>query len=213
VTHYVNSFCGHGKLVDIAPYDSESGLLESELKARRSLNYNRWGLITVVLKTGTKDPVECCSFQEAEFETREEALKACEAQKRHAEEQLNQALAVLDGAASQAWALARVYLSDLVDLRQKLAENGRRTCEAALCFEEGTGMWLVDDDCDATLCEEHLKGKKVYGLGGREVVFEGWEKYRQEEEAPFLHGTNCSACGGARISGVSTPSSCACGAP
>lgn len=162
--YYTESPCGHGKLVDVVPSTCDGV---------------SWGIDLVVLRDGEAEPKACCSAQEGEHASEEDALLACEYQKRYAEGQLLQALAVLECAASEAWSMARVTLDDLFVLRKKLAEFGgsRRTCEAALCFEEGTTMWIVDEERDARFCEEHLKGRKVYGRGSEEIVFTSWKDY------------------------------------
>jgi hypothetical protein len=161
--HYVNSPCGCGKLVDVIPYEAEAGMPESERAEHADRDYKRWGMIWVVLRTDARasrqeprKPVPCCSFQDGEFETEREALAACELQKRHTEKQVLQALAVLEGVASEAWALARVRLSDLFELREQIAGHvGRQTCEVALCFGEGAPVCLSDER-EAWLCEQHL---------------------------------------------------------
>lgn len=165
--HYTQSPCGHGRLVGVIPYDGESDLPHVE-EYRQSVGYHRWGLIAVVLRSD-RGPVPCCSYQEGEFETEADALEACEHQKRHSEKQLNEALAVLEGVSRSVWTLARVTLSDLMQLREKLAAV-RDVCSVALCFEEGARVWLVDEEEDACLCEVHLVGKKILGWKGEEVT-------------------------------------------
>jgi hypothetical protein len=162
---YVASPCGHGKLVDVVPLgDFDDGSSQT------------WGLITVILKDGETKPRQCCSHSEGEFGTEEDARRAAEHEKRYQEKQLNEALAVLEGASRTVWTLARVTIADLVALRDKLAQNLRRACEAPLCFEEGAGAWLVDEEEERCLCDVHLKGKKIQVYGRAEVVFESWEQ-------------------------------------
>jgi hypothetical protein len=168
---YVQSPCGHGPLVDVVP----DGSYERDGK-------QAWGVVLVVQRHDQGGPARCCSHDEGAFETCEEAQEACERQKQYLETQLLTALALLDGAAEQAWSIARVYLSDLFALRELLAEQGKKgSCEAALCFELGCRLWLVDEERDGCFCEEHFRGKKILTSKGEELVFEAWKQINKAE--------------------------------
>jgi hypothetical protein len=171
----------------VIPYDCWEGATPDEIKQRQANGQWRWGIITVVMldssKPGEEPKLEastCCSHGEGDYKTRADVEVACAASKQYHEDRLNDALALLETLTSQAWKLAGVTLSDLVALREQLAEN-RPTCSVPLCFEKGCTTWLVDDEQEACLCEAHLKGKKILTFKGVELVFESWAQINKAE--------------------------------
>lgn len=168
--HYLNSPCGHGKLVDVVPY---AGLSEKEWEGA---SQRRWGLQYLVLRGDApadreepRKPVPCCSFSEGEFDTEAEALDAAAHAKRHTAKNLDSALALLAGVEREAWSAARVTILDLAQLAYVLRHEGPR-CSEPLCFELGISAWLVDEERDVVLCHEHLTGKTIFDHRGQEVV-------------------------------------------
>jgi hypothetical protein len=140
----VQSPCGHGLLVDVVPQG----------------HGDRWGLVSVVQRRDCDEPVECCSFEEGEHRTREEAQRSCDHQKRWFESKLDEALALLDGLERQVG--IHVSLDDLIRLRGHLREIRQthgKPCDEPLCFEPGEHFWWdaerEDEEPNRRSCTRH----------------------------------------------------------
>jgi len=149
---YIESPCGHGKLVDIVPHDLWGD------ESAGSDEQRRWGLITVVLRRGKDEPIECCSHMEGEFKTREEAEECCRLNLQHMDSKLNEALALLESLRRDVWSTARIDLEDLIALHGKLQEQraeGYRTCDESLCFERAEHHWFEESGKGRDRCQLH----------------------------------------------------------
>jgi len=146
--------CGHGELVRFEPLPP-SGPGPASLGYPSKSN-DRWGVVAVVRRRdGEVKP--CCSRQEGEFATREEALKECLHLARWHQQKLTDALVAIDAARYQV-AQAGLSLEEALAFdhwRRELRFEGSVECHDPLCFERGE-HWIMDENGDEFLvCTKH----------------------------------------------------------
>ena len=99
-----------------------------------------WGLITVVRHDRTGEVTRCCSQEEGEYATREDAQAASDHQKRCLTDQLDKALALLEGIEYEIHELSRQSLDDLIRYREH-TRGVDRYCDSPMCFAAGEPAW------------------------------------------------------------------------